>query len=276
MNKTMKVWIIRTAIVFGILFIIQILYQSLSHTDRPRSQLLQSSMYESARKNYAGHSLQAQSGSDRYEKIAAMALRTTSFEEDRKSILKIVAGQNGIIQFEKLQNNPPDRTYNIQIGVSPHKFDDITESLRNLSTVLAISIEKNDRTSEYIEKLAAKEALIQARQSLLALKQRPGSMEELMKLEDRLLELENQIRQASLAAGQFQTDQELCTVRITLHEASLLSDAAEIITDSFLWTIALAVALGIIAGGLAFAFYVLMLLKPWAEKLAKPSEKQDD
>ena len=123
-----------------------------------------------------------------------------------------------MIQFEQKSGLRNARKLNIALGVIPDKFDATIEQLKKIGTVRRIQIDKKDKTNEY-KKLEAKRVSLQkARESLMALKQVGGDVKEMIELTNRLLVIENDIQGLGVSLGEFDENNEFCTVKFILKE----------------------------------------------------------
>ena len=104
------------------------------------------------------------------------------------------------------------------IGVPPKNFDTLYLKLSQIGEVSRKQITKKDKTNEYKELHAKKNSLEKARNSLLALKNKGGKIEEYMNLENRILEIERQLQDLGVSLGDFDDENEFCTVKFSLHE----------------------------------------------------------
>lgn len=266
---------------FAGLFLIQMSYQAVK--SGPDGSVGQNqSIFESTRKNYAsyekkgmekpgparprdGHPTAGLAGEtiDKYEKIARLGSRSSSFDEDRQRLSQALVAQKAVIQFESLQGLGGARTYYLSAGVPPELFDSAVEALRAIGTPSSLSIEKTDKTSEYLALLERRASLERTRASLAALKSKGGSMDEFLKLENRLLEIEEQLRDTGLHIGQFNAENEFCTVQFTLREKEgwTLRRIAHLGVDAFLWTVALFAMLLFLGASGAVAIWVALGLR---------------
>lgn len=176
-----------------------------------------SNAFESSRKNYA--KTQASVGdSQRYEKIATVTQLTESFNTDRKRIETAIAEQAGVVQLERASGLTGSRLLHLGIGVPPDRFDTFVDTVRSIGTASQIEIVKNDKTNEYLQLRAKRTTLEKARTALEGLKEQGGSTDERVKVHNRLTEIEQQIQDLGVALGDFDSQNELCTVKLTLRE----------------------------------------------------------
>lgn len=154
----------------------------------------------------------------KYEKIAEVKSASTKFEEDEKFVREKVKASNGIIQYERKYGNDGDRRLQLQIGVPPEQFDSLYEQLIRVGIIHSKEIIKNDKTNEYLELNARKASLEKTHQSLIEFKKVSGKIDEYINLENRILEIEEQLQNLGVNLGDFDESNEFCTIRFSLSE----------------------------------------------------------
>ncbi|WP_179955024.1 DUF4349 domain-containing protein [Maribacter luteus] len=174
----------------------------------------------------------------KYEKIADIQSISTVFDRDEDQLRKYVADYNGLIQFENKNGNSGYRSLNLTIGVPPEHFDAIYQQLIQIGTIQAKQITKKDKTNEYKELRAKKLSLEKIRTSLINLKAEGGRIEEYIQLENRILEIEQQLQALGVSLGNFDEENEFCTVKFSLTERKVThTDLSQRIISAFLWTL---------------------------------------
>lgn len=196
----------------------------------------------------------------KYERVAETTCETSRFDEDEDRLQKAIGEQKGLIQYEQRQGRTGARRLELSIGVPPERFDDLYGALQDIGRVTATQITKTDKTNEYLD-LKAKIASLNANlESLNALKTRPGSIEELMKLEERMLLVQEKLQSLGVSLGAFDAENEFNTIRFTLMETKTKEISfVSRIKVALEWTVQYYVLLMV---GLAFALLsaVLMIL----------------
>jgi len=172
---------------------------------------------------YKGESGRVINVDQKYEKIATIESETTKIKEDEQKIRGLVKESGSVIQFENTSGleTQKDRVVDLVIGVPPEKFDEFTEQVKEIGKLTSISIDKRDKTNEYKELQANKDSLMKIRNSLIALKNKGGKIDEYINLENRILEIEEKIQKLGLSLGEFDSENEFCTVKLTLNETSV-------------------------------------------------------
>ena len=220
------------AVIFALLFLIRFL----SLAPSPASDATfeggaipqQNSVFEGSRKNYASTSkLQAPAGggegignSQKYEKIGSLTQVSDDYEGDRKKTDALIAANKGIVQLERATGLKGRRLLHLGIGVPPDRFDAFIEAARGVGKAVAIEIVKNDKTNEYLQLRAKRATLEKARTALEDLKAGGGSIDERVNVQTKLTDIEQQIQELGVSLGDFDSQNELCTVKLTLREAA--------------------------------------------------------
>ncbi|MGB0521685.1 MAG: DUF4349 domain-containing protein [Flammeovirgaceae bacterium] len=154
----------------------------------------------------------------KYEKIAEINTKSAKFEEEEQTARAEIHKYNALIQFEQKSGNVGARKLNLVIGVPPEHFDALYNQLIEIGNVQAKQITKKDKTNEYKELNAKKHSLEKIRTSLIELKSKGGKIEEFMDLENRILEIEQQLQTLGVSLGDFDDENEFCTVQFSLNE----------------------------------------------------------
>ncbi len=180
------------------------------------------------RKNYASIKYQGNQSptsgqiDQKYEKIADIASHSSQFTDHENELRESIKTYEGLIQFENKNGNDGRRNLKLVIGVPPENFDRLYASLTTIGTVQSKQITKKDKTNEYKELNAKKASLEKIRASLIGLKAKGGRIDEYMQLENRILEIEQQLQELGVSLGNFDDENEFCTVKFTLNETKAL------------------------------------------------------
>ncbi|OHD60454.1 MAG: hypothetical protein A2014_03560 [Spirochaetes bacterium GWF1_49_6] len=211
----------------------------------------------------------------KYEMVGNISLRSSRFEKDETDIRGLIASNNAVIQNESRNGLPGNRILQLVIGVPPEHFDSIIKELQKFGTVKSLSINKYDKTGEYQDLNVQKQSLETMRDSLIALKKKPGTINELIELEKQILEIEKTIRGLGVSLGGFSKENEFCTVELTVSEGSgALSYIFSVIVLSLEWTFWTYLAiLGFGALALIVVFVVIKIMEK-AGILFKSAPKQ--
>lgn len=226
-KKRLKKLILWLILIFAVLFIFRLIYGYTKTFDDTPNQAQFFDNISNSKRNYATKKYKVKSSTpnqtaikvdQKYEKIAEIKTKSSNFEEEEKSSRKTIEKLDALIQFEQKSGNKGYRKLNLVIGVPPENFDDIYNQLITIGKVQAKQITKKDKTNEYKELNAKKQSLEKIRNSLIELKSKGGKIEEYMGLENRILEIEQQLQGLGVSLGDFDDENEFCTVQFSLLE----------------------------------------------------------
>ena len=180
----------------------------------------------SLKSNYASDKLKVQRGEmgeaisvdQKYEKVASVVSKTSDFDEDEKAVRELTNKYSALIQFEKSSGLPGNQRVELAIGVPPNRFDPMVGDLRQIGELASIRIDKTDKTNEFKELKAKRASLEKTRDALTGLKAKGGRIEEFTNLENRILEIEEQIQSTGVSLGDYDQENEFCTVKLSLEE----------------------------------------------------------
>ncbi len=222
--KKLIFWLI---IVFTILFIFRLMYGYTKTFDDTPNQTQFFDNISNSKRNYATKKYKVKTSTSnqtpikvdqKYEKIAEIKTKSTDFEDEEKSSRNTIEKLDALIQFEQKSGNKGYRKLNLVIGVPPENFDALYNQLITIGKVQAKQITKKDKTNEYKELNAKKYSLEKTRTSLIELKSKGGKIDEYMGLENRILEIEQQLQGLGVSLGDFDDENEFCTVQFSLLE----------------------------------------------------------
>lgn len=157
----------------------------------------------------------------KYQKVADLATETGRFTKDEKKTREITKKHNALIQFEENTGMPGSRYLHLAIGVPPGEFDAMIRDLKKIGNLKSCNVNKTDKTNEFKELQGQRRSLEQTRNSLLTLKARGGRIDEYINLENRILEIEQQLQKLGVQLGDYDATNEFCTVKITLSEKAM-------------------------------------------------------
>jgi hypothetical protein len=252
MKNTLKQALLYTTAGFIVFFFFRLFYGYLVPQESPSAvqSYYRSTTWEGKpinRKNYASKTLMLQTADtgstakvdQKYEKIGTLSSGTSDFERDEKQLHTLIQQHNILVQFEQRSGLSENRILDMALGVVPEKFDQVLEQIKNIGTLLSIQIDKSDKTNEYKELEAKKQSLEKTRSALSALKGQGGPVKELIELENRILEIENQIQGFGVSLGEFDEENEFCTVKFTLLETATQEKISFLqrIKVAFEWTV---------------------------------------
>jgi len=258
---------------FFALFVFRLIYGYQTVTEPTLSNVFHEMVDFSVgvRKNYASKKYKLNSGmsplsvDQKYEKVADINTLSTKFNEEEKQIRAQVKDYEGLIQFENKSGNKGHRRLSLIIGIPPENFDSIYNSLIEIGKIQSKQITKTDKTNEYKELNARKASLEKVRASLIELKSKGGRIDEYMQLENRILDIEQQLQELGVSLGNFDDENEFCTVKVALSEAQLIEiSTLQRVKVALEWTIKYYALLLL---GLLFAVLFAYLLLISVEKI---------
>ncbi len=219
-----------------------------------------------SRKNYASIKYQGpnQSSSNldqKYEKIATIDAITDEFENEESKIRDEIQKLNALIQFENKNGNEGYRRLELVIGVPPKNFDHLFQNLTKIGKIQSKEITKKDKTNEYKELNARKLSLEKTKASLENLKSKSGKINEYMLLENRILEIEQQLQALGVSLGSFDDENEFCTIKFTITERPVIQiGLLEHIKNALEWTIEFYLKLLVVCVFIALVTYLIVLV----------------
>ena len=262
--------------VFFVLFLMRLLYGYIG-TDSDSISGANTGDYFSnisdLRKNYASEKVGKFSGesvsqvanfaaSQKYEKTASVQSKTSDFETDKNAVERTTKNFKAVIQYEKNEGKKGSRELHLLIGVNPILFDSFYTEIRKFGEVRSNEIIKIDKTNEYRTLNAKKVSLEKTLVSLNELKSKGGAISDYVVLNDKILEIETKMQELGVALGNFDSENEFCSVKFSLYEGATKKGIsfAHRLKTAFEWTAEYYALLFIgllIAAGF---FYVLLLL----------------
>ena len=187
------------------------------------------SSVENLRKNYAsekGYSKpdvgrQASiASSQKYEKTATVRTKSAAFDKDATTIKNTTKDFEGVIQYEQNTGNKGYREIHLLIGINPEKFDSFYLAVQGIGKINSTEITKIDKTNEYRQLNAKKASLEKTLLSLNALQKADGVISDYVALHDKILEIETQLQGLGVELGNFDAENEFCTIRFSLFEGA--------------------------------------------------------
>lgn len=268
-KKKLKKTILKLVLLFLILFVFRLLYGYTKTFDTTPNQTQFFDNISNSKRNYASKKYKVKSNGvsqatvkvdQKYEKIAEVKTKSSDFEEEEKSSRKTIEKLNALIQFEQKSGNKGYRKLNLVIGVPPENFDALYDELIKIGKIQAKQITKKDKTNEYKELNAKKQSLEKIRTSLIGLKAKGGKIEEYMDLENRILEIEQQLQGLGVSLGDFDDENEFCTVKFSLLEGKEIKiGTMQRVKVALEWTVKIYLRIMIILFFLSLFAYIVLL-----------------
>lgn len=230
MKPQLKKGLVYLLLGFLVLFVLRLIYGYMTYPSGSVDTRSQISRIDwdayLIHKNYASEKLKRETSGkitplaveQKYEKIGTLTSKTSEFEADEKKLYTIIQEHNILIQFEQRSGLKGNHTLNLALGVIPEKFDSVIAEVKCIGTLVFIQIDKRYKTNEYKELKAKRMSLEKTQEALSRLKNQGGSIEEFIQLEDRILQIENDIQTMGVRLGEFDEENEFCTVKFTLIE----------------------------------------------------------
>lgn len=159
----------------------------------------------------------------KFEKIAAIKSKSDQFEQDEKKVREQVKHFHALIQYEHNEGNPGSREIHLSIGVPPENFDSMLLQVKKLGRLKSTQVTKIDKTNEYQQLNAKKISLEKIRATLIELKNKEGKIDEFISLSNRILEIEQELQDLGVSLGDFDTENEFCTIRFTISEGKFIA-----------------------------------------------------
>jgi hypothetical protein len=187
------------------------------------------SSVENIRKNYASEKklsrtdvgVQANiASSQKYEKTATVKTKSTQFDKDAVTIKNTTKDFEGVIQYEQNTGNKGTREIHLLIGINPEKFDNFYTVIQGIGKINSTEITKIDKTNEYRQLNAKKASLEKTLLSLNELRSRGGAINDYVSLHDKILEIETRLQELGVELGNFDAENEFCTIRFSLFEGA--------------------------------------------------------
>lgn len=286
MKHQLRPVLLITALLFLMLFIFRFVYGYIAHPDKRHAfqatarcgetgyQLTNYASSRMVRKN-SQKAFRAVTVDQKYEKVAEFSTGADDFEGDSGKLRALIKKNNALIQYEQSSGLKPRRCLHLAIGVHPEHFDDMIVEIKKIGTLLSLTINKQDKTNEYKKLNAQRESLQKTKNALVALKQRGGKISELMELEKRILEIEEQIQRYGVELGEYDEENEFCTVKATLAEGTggETISVAHRLKVAFEWSVKygllFALLYGFLIGGAFISLALFRKLSGWKDRLWK-------
>ena len=258
-------------VLFAALFMLRLLYgytQADNSGGRDDSEDFFSNI-ENLRKNYASEKIQlkgdvqaqaSMASNQKFEKTASIKSKSSEFEKDEKIIKEKTRSFNAVIQYEQNLGQKGNREIHLLIGVNPNSFDSFYAEIQKTGYIKATEITKVDKTNEYRQLNAKKTSIEKTLQSLNELKSKAGVISDFVALNDKILEIEEKLQSLGIELGNFDTENEFCTVRFSLYEGKTEKTIglAQRLKVALEWTIKYYALL--VAGIFATALLIFLLL----------------
>jgi hypothetical protein len=215
---------------FILLFLFRLIYGYVATDDKMGNDYSENffSSIDNVRRNYASEKIamkddgiQVDAGAasnQKYEKTALVKLKSSEFERDEKQLKEKSKSFNAVIQYEQNLGQNGNRQIHLLIGVNPSLFDSLYNDLKKIGVLKATEITKVDKTNEYRQLNAKKASIEKTLQSLQELKGKGGEIADFVALNDKILEIEEKAQELGVELGNFDTENEFCTIKLSMYE----------------------------------------------------------
>jgi hypothetical protein len=278
MPKNRRSRIVRTAgwfaVLFVLLFAFRLLYGFFGAKNPDETYAIGYDYFGSLtnlRKNYATENQQKMASiqvedpfsTQKYEKTATVSSGTAHFDDDDSLIRKLTNSFEGTIQYEKSLGKKGSRELHLSIGVKPDSFDSFYKAVQIIGQLRSTTITKMDKTNEYRQLNAKKASLEKNLASLSELKNKSGAINDYISLHDKIREVETQLQELGVDLGNFNTQNEFCTLRYSLFEgrARQAISSFQRVKIALEWTIKYyAISIFALAGVFGCSFLLLLVV----------------
>lgn len=258
---------------FVILFLFRLVYGYVATDNNIGSDYSDNffSSIDNLRKNYASEKIAMKgdvqvssniASNQKFEKTASIKTKTSEFEKDERLLKAKAKSYNAVIQYEQNLGQKGNRQIHLLIGVNPIMFDSIYIDLQKIGVIKATEITKVDKTNEYRQLNAKKTSIEKTLQSLNDLKTKGGEIADFVALNDKILEIEEKAQELGVELGNFDAENEFCTVKLSMYEGATEQNVSFIhrIKVALEWTIKYFGILTVTSLVLALTIFVLLLI----------------
>lgn len=258
---------------FVLLFVFRLLYGYVATDINSGSDYSDNffSSIDNLRKNYASEKVamkgdvqvsQNIASNQKFEKTASIKTKTSEFEKDEKQIKARSKAYNAVIQYEQNLGQKGNRQIHLLIGVNPALFDSFYVDIQKIGVIRAMEITKVDKTNEYRQLNAKKTSIEKTLQSLNDLKTKGGQIADFVALNDKILEIEAKAQELGVELGNFDAENEFCTVKLSMYEGATEKNISFIhrIKVALEWTIKYFAIIAFSTLVLASTIFVLLLI----------------
>lgn len=170
----------------------------------------------------------------------SLQIQTLAYEDAAASIRAKIRAAGGFVESESEYDNDygwymrdssdsggSNRTLNITARIPSDQFESFIDSLEGDGKVISRSVSAENISQIYADTQATKEALEKEEERLLDMMDRAETMEDMISVESRLSEVEQQLNQYKKSLSSMDRDVEYSTVYIDLDEVQRYSDTKE-------------------------------------------------
>ena len=271
---------------FTIMFVFRLIYGFLATNNAENGDYSNDFFrnIDHVRKNYASEKMAKTAdfqnastiaSNQKFEKTASIKSKSSEFEKDENIVKEKTKAYNAVIQYEQNLGQKGNRQIHLLIGVNPEKFDTFYLDMQKIGIVKNAEVTKVDKTNEYRQLNAKKTSIQNTLKSLTELKSKGGEISDFVALNDKILEIEEKLQELGVELGNFDAENEFCTVKLSLYEGATNQKVSLIhrIKVALEWTIKyftmLVFAIFIAAGSTFILLFIIDKLKIFNGLLAK-------
>ena len=265
------------AVLFVVLFVFRLIYGYVATSNDNGGDYSDNffSSIDNLRKNYASEKIAMKgdvqvssnmASNQKFEKTASIKTKSTEFEKDEQVLKSTTKSYNAVIQYEQNLGQKGNRQIHLLIGVNPAMFDSFYIDIQKIGIVKATEITKVDKTNEYRQLNAKKTSIEKTLQSLNELKSKGGQIADFVSLNDKILEIEEKLQGLGVELGNFDAENEFCTVKLSMYEGATEINISFIhrVKVALEWTIKYFAIIAVTTLVLAMTIFILLLI---ADKL---------
>ncbi len=276
-------------LLFIVLFVFRLLYGYTNTSNIAGNDYSDNffSSIDNLRKNYASEKIAMKAdiqvssnfaSNQKFEKTASIKTKTSEFEKDEKTLKAKTKTYNAVIQYEQNLGQKGNRQIHLLIGVNPILFDSLYIDLQKIGVIKATEVTKVDKTNEYKQLNAKKTSIEKTLQSLNDLKTKGGEIADFVALNDKILEIEAKAQELGVELGNFDAENEFCTVKLSMYEGATEKNINFIhrIKVALQWTIKYIATIVATTLILAISIFVLLLIVDKLKIINAVKEKIND
>lgn len=261
------------AALFVLLFVFRLIYGYVATDNNSGNDYSDNffSSIDNLRKNYASEKIAMKgdvqvssnmASNQKFEKTASIKTKTSEFEKDETFLKSKTTSYHAVIQYEQNLGQKGNRQIHLLIGVNPTLFDSFYVDIQKIGVVKATEITKVDKTNEYRKLNAKKTSIEKTLQSLNELKSKGGEIADFVSLNEKILEIEEKLQELGVELGNFDAENEFCTVKLSMYEGATEKNISVIhrIKVALEWTIKYFAILAFTTLVVALAIFVLLLI----------------
>jgi hypothetical protein len=154
-----------------------------------------------------------------HEKTAHITSGTTAFDDDGRRLRKAIESQQATVFSEKATGVAPARSIVLGIGIHPDRFDALKDEFSGVGQIHSIDVQQQDRTPEFRRLYAQRQSLKKHQEAILKLRgDGKLSVEEALKVEQKIQEIEKEIQTLSVQLGDLLGKEPSYNLFVTLQE----------------------------------------------------------